>query len=1065
MPDDMLSSPTQIRGRQEDPRTDLDCPTTTIPSDISESDLAQIWEWNQSVPLSIDKCVHDLVQERSEAQSFAPAVCAWDGELTYGELDRLASCLASRLIALGIDSRTNSIIPLCFEKSMWTTVAMLGVMKAGAAFVLLDASQPEQRLQTIVEQVRAKIIVSSPSKESLSLRLVQRVITLSSDYRNILHDGRHLTPRVVKPSSPVYVAFTSGSTGTPKGAVITHQNLASALHHQKEYMSLTSTSRFYDFSSYSFDAAIGTAFATLIGGGCVCVPNEIDRRDDFVQSILSLNANVIDLTPSVAKLLSPDQVPCLQTIFLGGEAVQVRDVEVWWGRVRIMSLYGPCECTPTTTINWDAQSPEEVTYLGKGVGLVTWIVDPENHDTLLPVGDVGELLLEGPPVGLGYLHDPERTAAVFIEDPVWLLRGSSNQPGRHGRLYKTGDLVRYREDGRLIFVARKDAQVKIRGQRIELGEIEHILRSHKFVENAVAVIQQETMSQGQMIACFVTVRNHRLEFEPSQQISLTPRMVDNEHGLMHNSTSTMLEHCSLGRERIGKWLDDSIDPLLIARDVGPSPLKGAASETIIFSLPTFDTSTSVFEEPYLSPEEFSTKTARSISKIRYQVDVLNTSEASSQFGTLESSGIVILKSMVHYVPGEDYLLSMVKDLLRLPGVRMLFFDDVRSHALYRQSMALRALNITGGKARKDEVQRVLENMELAVSDLLVDPVFFTALTERLPNQIEHVEIVPQNTHTSKETGIFRYAAAVHVTKPGASREYVYEIDPHRWIDFREHSLDRQSLLGLLLSDNPSDLVMICNIPHWETVFGQLLADFLRNQRYSATDSSDWIASAREQAQQQPSLSLSDLGELAIASGYRLELSWARQFSQRGGLDAIFHRYPLADGRRRTLFRFPTEDQQYQPHCSVSRQPMREDLRKGIEKQLLEALQAKLPSYMVPQFIEILEEMPLNNNCKVDRKLLEKSSHRGTIEKAVFQRPKTISPTESQMLEIWGKALNIEPNMIGFNDSFFQLGGDSIIAMKVVQDARKFGFNLTVPAIFRHPKLHEMAHLVDSTAIK
>jgi acyl-CoA synthetase (AMP-forming)/AMP-acid ligase II len=125
------------------------------------------------------------------------------------------------------------------------------------------------------------------------------------------------------------------------------------------------------------------------------------------------------------------------------------------------------------TINSDATSPEEATKIGKGAGQITWVVDPENHAILTPVGCVGELLLEGPLISPGYLNDSEKTAAAFIDDPVWLLRGTPHRPGRQGRLYKTGDLVRYNQDGVLSFVGRKNTRVKIRGQRVELGEVEY----------------------------------------------------------------------------------------------------------------------------------------------------------------------------------------------------------------------------------------------------------------------------------------------------------------------------------------------------------------------------------------------------------------------------------------------------------------------------------------------------------------------------------------------------------------------------------------------------------------
>ena len=206
------------------------------------------------------------------------------------------------------------------------------------------------------------------------------------------------------------------------------------------------------------------------------MPSESDRKSRTAESMESLKANAVSLTASVARLIDPSQVPTLDTLTFLGEPVSQDDAERWWGKVRLITSYGPAECTPTSTVNSSATSPAAVRSLGTGVGVCTWIVDPENHDVLLPLSQVGELVLEGPLLGNGYLNHPEKTAAAFIKDPAWLVAGAAGRPGRRGRLYKTGDLVRYNEDGTLQIVGRKDSQIKVRGQRLELEDVEHSLR-------------------------------------------------------------------------------------------------------------------------------------------------------------------------------------------------------------------------------------------------------------------------------------------------------------------------------------------------------------------------------------------------------------------------------------------------------------------------------------------------------------------------------------------------------------------------------------------------------------
>ncbi|PHH89905.1 hypothetical protein CDD83_4995 [Cordyceps sp. RAO-2017] len=458
---------------------------------LSPQDQDTIWGWNGLVPPPAEQTVHQMIADRVRSQPEAPAVCAWDGELTYGRLDQLATGLASKLVEeFGVGP--DVLVPLCFEKSMWTTVAVLAILKTGGGFILLDPSLPEQRLKSIVQQIGGPdggdggpaLIICSPCHRDLSLRLGQETIALDRDLFACTEDVRggkqsqairwHLqNTRPPSPSSLIYAIFTSGSTGTPKGVMVTHENAASALHHQLGLVvGLTPEARIYDFASYSFDVSINNVFTALASGGCLCVPHDLDRREGLEQSIVDLRANVLDLTPSVARLLSPARMPEVRTVIFSGEALRISDVEPWWGKVRICHAYGPSENTPTSTLNCDASGPEEALRIGKGSGAVTWIVDAADHNSLLPPGCTGELLLEGPIVGRGYLGDPERTAAAFIQDPAWLRRGGGAWAGRRGRLYKTGDLVRYNEDGSLSFVGRKDAQVKLRGQRVELAEVE-----------------------------------------------------------------------------------------------------------------------------------------------------------------------------------------------------------------------------------------------------------------------------------------------------------------------------------------------------------------------------------------------------------------------------------------------------------------------------------------------------------------------------------------------------------------------------------------------------------------
>ncbi|KAH6645129.1 hypothetical protein BKA67DRAFT_527339, partial [Truncatella angustata] len=510
---------------------------------ITQKELADIWHWNADVPETIHACVHHLIADIVHQQPNAPAVCAWDGDLTYRELDTISDALATYLVNAGVGH--GDIIPLCFEKSMWAPVAMLGVMKAGAASVAMDTTHPEARLRTIVQQAFAysshRVILSSVTNEPLVHRLPRTeepestVLVPETLMREVPPDHK-FQPATIKPDNILYVVFTSGSTGNPKGAIITHANFSSAIAHQQVALGFDSTCRVFDFASYAFDVAWSDALHTLTAGGCMCIPSENQRRNDICAAIRDLRANYLDLTPTVARQISPAEVPSIRTIVFGGERVGASDVIDWINCSTIRNPYGPAECTITSTVSAILPGDDAEPGIGQGCGAITWIVCTDGSG-LVAVGETGELWLEGPIVGKGYLGDPEKTAAAFIEDPPWLLRGGPGVPGRRGRLYRTGDLVRYNPDGSLHFIGRKDDQVKIRGQRVELGDVEHHLRQCLAAHPDIAVVADVVRPSGStapLLAAFLAIGESANADEATRNATLVALITSIEESLSQN---------------------------------------------------------------------------------------------------------------------------------------------------------------------------------------------------------------------------------------------------------------------------------------------------------------------------------------------------------------------------------------------------------------------------------------------------------------------------------------------------------------------------------------------------
>lgn len=438
---------------------------------LSDVDKSQIYNWNKDPPLRAHCCVDTLIHERCLSQPMAPAVCAWDGEFSYAELDHLSSAAAQHLVVLGVCPEV--FVPLLLEKSRWVTIAMLGVIKAGGAFVLLDPSHPVARLQSICQSVSARLIVVSAQHAKLAADLATTVVEIGYGEAEWIVNERPSTPSSVRPENALYAVFTSGSTGAPKGIVSEHASFHAAILPYTQAVGLDHESKVFQFCSHAFDVTIFDTLITLIIGGCVCVPSNTDRWSDVENAIQHYRATHAALTPTVARILDPKDLPTLKTLVLGGEKLATTDMAKWVDHLQVVNLYGASECSIMSiqSITGNASTFRTTDY---ATGSACWIVDPKNHERLLPIGAIGELVIEGSIVGRGYLGDPEKTATTFIQPPGWLcqLRGR----GYRSAVYKSGDLAQYTADGSIRFIGRKDTQVKLRGQRIELGEVEHHIR-------------------------------------------------------------------------------------------------------------------------------------------------------------------------------------------------------------------------------------------------------------------------------------------------------------------------------------------------------------------------------------------------------------------------------------------------------------------------------------------------------------------------------------------------------------------------------------------------------------
>lgn len=476
----------------------------------NNDDLQELRNWNAKVASNEGITIAGIIAAQAQHSPDSIAIEAWDMSLTYIELYSRAQKLAYFLVTSHGVGKGN-IVPICLEKSVFAPVAMLAVILTGGAAVTMDPAQPAERLAGIMHTVRASIVLASPSTaKTLHGPLSSNILCMDrSSVLGLPKPPPEFTFPVVSDEDPLYINFTSGSTGAPKGAIVTHGNCSAAVLHQAAILGFNQDTRAIDLSSYSFDVVWELLLQVLCTGGCLCIPSDNDRFNNISNAIQRFKVNLLDITPSLARTLTPQSLPMVRRIIFGGEVLALDDISPWDRcGVQVLNTYGPSECTPTATIARHGIDFTDEMTLGRCYGLTSWIVSCDGNDNLVPIGGVGELVLEGPLVGNGYLNDEEKTKKAFLHDFAWFRRVEVDaaSSGRR-RFYKTGDMVRYNSQGLLVFEGRRDTQVKIRGQRVELDEVEFQSRvavpEHVSVVAEVITAHTASSNTSQLLALFM----------------------------------------------------------------------------------------------------------------------------------------------------------------------------------------------------------------------------------------------------------------------------------------------------------------------------------------------------------------------------------------------------------------------------------------------------------------------------------------------------------------------------------------------------------------------------------
>jgi amino acid adenylation domain-containing protein len=488
----------------------------TASSMATAADLARIAEFNRTDTAFPD---HVTLQELIEAQVDQHAdetavICDNDGpSLTYAELNDKVNQLAHRLRAEGV--RPGDIVALLVERSFAMIIGVLGIVKAGAAYLPVAPDNPPDRIVYLLQAAGVKVLLA---QKKAAGRIAFEGLIVHLDHPDV-YRGSTANPAIVnQPQDLAYVIYTSGSTGKPKGVMIEHRSVVNRLHWMQHAYPLDESDVILQKTPYTFDVSVWELFWWALQGAKLCflMPGGERNPQAIVETISSHRVSVMHFVPSMLNVFLeyldsraadvPGSLASVRRVFASGEALTSSHVrkfnELWGGKTgaRLINLYGPTEATVDVTyFDCPAHNGFESIPIGRPIHNTRLYVIRDGQQA--PIGETGELCIAGVGLARGYLNNAALTNEKFTDNPA--------NPGE--RIYRTGDVARWLPDGNIEYLGRDDNQVKIRGMRVELGEIENTIREYPGITDCVALVKKYTENITPIIAYVVC--KPELEFE------------------------------------------------------------------------------------------------------------------------------------------------------------------------------------------------------------------------------------------------------------------------------------------------------------------------------------------------------------------------------------------------------------------------------------------------------------------------------------------------------------------------------------------------------------------------
>ncbi|GAA2709872.1 non-ribosomal peptide synthetase [Micromonospora olivasterospora] len=1048
-----------------------------------------VYEWNDTEkPYARDLCMHQLFERQVRRSPDAPALFFQDRSWTYAEVNRQANQISHYLKGLGVGPGVH--VAILMERAAEMIPALLGILKAGGIYVPLQTGAPVKRWHGILDSLGITCILTQRA-------LVPSLLT-ADPLPELAHivcvddadeDSEPLQPQPYRLHAPAdiarmpqddlplqgtsqdlaYIIFTSGSTGTPKGVMVEHRAAINLIEWVNDTFSVGPDDRLLFITSLSFDLSVYDIFGILAAGGSIrlAAKEDIQEPTRLLDILATEPITFWDSAPAALMQLVPflpgsdnaaGQVvsTSLRLIFMSGDWIPVNSPDIMkaaFPNVQVIGLGGATEATVWSNFFPVHQVDPAWTSIpyGKPIQNACYYILNENLQPC-PVDVPGDLYIGGDCLSLGYAEDPQLTASKYIASPF------SAQPG--ARIYKTGDMARWRADGNLEFLGRTDSQVKIRGYRIELGEIDTVLSRHPVVKTAATLVRTDQPGGASLVSFVVLDPLHAQSAVEGKEAGLLDdrlqhwqqvydafdelEVAPTEDGADYSGWNSSYTGQAIPLEEMEAWRQDT---LALVRAYRPQSLLEIGCGTGLLLFP-------------LAPDcaryygtDFSRAVLESVRRrldgmpqLRDSVTLLQRQADDLADLHTEAVDTVLINSVIQYFPDIHYLVRVLNGALERvdPGGRIIV-GDVRSLPLLEAFAAAVELSRASEATSRQELWQRVQQRVQQEKELTLDPSFFrdwAASTGR----ISRVEIRLKRGRHRNELTQFRYQVVLHVGKPvPADRAPEPPGAPEQ--DWSAAGLTLAGLRELLERDRP-DRLRLRDVPNARVVAATQTLRWLKGE-----SSLESVEAWRAQAPAAGGVDPEDVWELAEQLGYDATINWGRHGVD-GGYTVLLRRadaecVEMDDDERID----PTTGDDEPDWQRYANHPLRAEIEDLLIPQIKAYLQERLPDYMVPADLVVLENLPITSSGKLDRRALPLNQPAPTGGSGAYVPARTT--TEGLLVSIYEQVLSRSP--IGIHDDFFELGGHSLLAVQLAARIRRvFSVDLPVRTFFDLPTIARIA---------